>query len=159
MVLFQFRFSVSSRFRQDTKKIIAHFRRLPKTEGIEDTRQQGETACCPISSGCDFLQCSQQECHIQRERQNLAHASDIIISQLDCAAYMVLFRMVQKAINFFKGLFSQSINFFKRLFATWCNFSVLGVLRQSLGITRTSCWTPHTAQPPDQQRSDPAVLL
>ena len=53
----------------------------------------------------NFLQCSQQECHIQRERQNLAHASDIIISQLDCAAYMVLFRMVQKAINFFKGLY------------------------------------------------------
>ena len=41
------------------------------------------------------LQCPQQKCHIQWKRQNLPHATNIIVSKLDGAADVIFFRMIQ----------------------------------------------------------------
>ena len=41
------------------------------------------------------LQCPQQKCHIQWKRQNLPHATNIIVSKLDGAADVYIFRMIQ----------------------------------------------------------------
>ena len=42
-----------------------------------------------------LLQCPQQKCHIQWKRQNLPHATNIIVSKLDGAADVIFFRMIQ----------------------------------------------------------------
>ena len=43
----------------------------------------------------------QEECHIQRQRQNLFIAADIVISQLDGVMHMIFFRMPQNGLGAF----------------------------------------------------------